>query len=207
LTANKKLKDKTKQRSSEVAIREGKQPTSVSVDIFNLYLYMEFAYKIATINGLSFGEVVVLKNLVAQQDFESLGEIHRSIKVLSGASISKIANRLLSKGLAEMRIDPDSHRRKIIKVTQAGRKVFSNFIEQINTLVSGFLKNILLEDADLYLKVFKGPIETTLGISRYQEIIDRIEDLQDLQILERMREKPLRFKRLSDVIKEYDLSV
>ena len=47
------------------------------------------------------------------------------------------------------------------------------------------------------------PSAVIVGIDDYREIIERLEDVEDLELLERMREKPLRFKRLGKFLAEY----
>ena len=51
------------------------------------------------------------------------------------------------------------------------------------------------------------PAAVILDIAEYQDLLERLEDTEDLEMLERMRKKPLRFKRLSDFLKEYSPSV
>lgn len=39
-----------------------------------------------------------------------------------------------------------------------------------------------------------------------QEMSERLEDIKDLRMLEKIREKPLKFKKLDDFLKEYHQS-
>jgi hypothetical protein len=57
--------------------------------------------------------------------------------------------------------------------------------------------------------VFRGgkPSAVILDIDVYQEILERLEDAEDLQMLSRMREKSLSFKKLDSFLKEYPLGV
>ncbi len=41
-----------------------------------------------------------------------------------------------------------------------------------------------------------------LDIAEYEELLERVEDLDDLRALRHMREHPLRFRALSDVLNE-----
>ena len=43
-----------------------------------------------------------------------------------------------------------------------------------------------------------------MDIEEYQEILERLEDVKDLKILTEMREKPLKFRKLGDFLKEYN---
>jgi PHD/YefM family antitoxin component YafN of YafNO toxin-antitoxin module len=46
------------------------------------------------------------------------------------------------------------------------------------------------------------PAAVILDIAEYEELLERAEDLDDLRALRRMREHPLRFRSLSDVLGE-----
>ena len=50
------------------------------------------------------------------------------------------------------------------------------------------------------------PAAVILDIDEYREMLERLEDTEDLKILEKMREKPLKFRRLEDFLKEYQPS-
>lgn len=51
------------------------------------------------------------------------------------------------------------------------------------------------------------PTAVILDIGEYQEMLERLEDAEDLKVLEEMRRKPLEFKRLEDFLNEYTPSV
>ena len=51
------------------------------------------------------------------------------------------------------------------------------------------------------------PTAVILDIDEYQEMLERLEDVDDLKMLEEMRKKPLKFRRLEDVLREYSPSV
>ena len=59
---------------------------------------------------------------------------------------------------------------------------------------------------DIVLKNGK-PSAVILDIDKYQEMLERLEDAEDLKILAEMRKKPLKFKKLEDFLKEYQLGV
>ena len=46
-----------------------------------------------------------------------------------------------------------------------------------------------------------------LDIDEYQEMLERLEDIEDLKMLDRMRKGPLSFKRLDDFLKEHSPGV
>jgi PHD/YefM family antitoxin component YafN of YafNO toxin-antitoxin module len=59
---------------------------------------------------------------------------------------------------------------------------------------------------ELVLKEGK-PTAVILDIDEYQEMLERLEDVEDLRMLEEMRKKPLKFRKLEDFLKEYQTSV
>lgn len=57
--------------------------------------------------------------------------------------------------------------------------------------------------------VFRGgkPSAVILDIDVYQDLLERLEDVEDLQMLARIREKPLSFRKLESFLKEYSPGV
>jgi PHD/YefM family antitoxin component YafN of YafNO toxin-antitoxin module len=51
------------------------------------------------------------------------------------------------------------------------------------------------------------PAAVILDIDEYQEMLEKLEDFEDLKMLEEMRKKPLKFKKLDDFLKEYQPGV
>ena len=51
------------------------------------------------------------------------------------------------------------------------------------------------------------PTAVILDIDEYQEMLERLEDAEDLRVLEEMRRSPLQFRRLEDFLNEYSPSV
>jgi PHD/YefM family antitoxin component YafN of YafNO toxin-antitoxin module len=51
------------------------------------------------------------------------------------------------------------------------------------------------------------PSAVILDIDDYRKMLERLEDLEDLDMLKEMRKKPLRFRKLEDFLKEYHPSV
>jgi len=47
------------------------------------------------------------------------------------------------------------------------------------------------------------PVAVILDIDEYQEMLERLEDTEDLRMLEAMRKKPLQFRRLEEFLQEY----
>jgi PHD/YefM family antitoxin component YafN of YafNO toxin-antitoxin module len=48
------------------------------------------------------------------------------------------------------------------------------------------------------------PVAIILDIDEYKEMLERLEDAEDLKMLEKMRAKPLRFRRFDEFLTEYD---
>ena len=51
------------------------------------------------------------------------------------------------------------------------------------------------------------PTAVILDIDEYQEMLERLEDAEDLKMLEKMRKKPLKFRGLEDFLRESRPSV
>jgi PHD/YefM family antitoxin component YafN of YafNO toxin-antitoxin module len=51
------------------------------------------------------------------------------------------------------------------------------------------------------------PAAVILEIDAYQEMLERLEDVEDLKMLAEMRKKPLKFKKLDDFLQEYQPGV
>ena len=50
------------------------------------------------------------------------------------------------------------------------------------------------------------PAAVILDIDRYEELLERVEDIDDLRALREMRKRPVRFRRLEDFLSEYPQS-
>ena len=51
------------------------------------------------------------------------------------------------------------------------------------------------------------PSAVILDIDEYRKMLERLEDLEDLNMLTEMRKRPLKFRKLEDFLKEYHPSV
>jgi hypothetical protein len=51
------------------------------------------------------------------------------------------------------------------------------------------------------------PSAVILDIDEYRQMLGRLEDLEDLNMLKEMRKRPLKFRKLEDFLKEYHPSV
>lgn len=50
------------------------------------------------------------------------------------------------------------------------------------------------------------PVAVILDIDAYQEMLERLEDAEDVQMLQEMRKKPLSFRSVDDFLAEYSPS-
>jgi PHD/YefM family antitoxin component YafN of YafNO toxin-antitoxin module len=51
------------------------------------------------------------------------------------------------------------------------------------------------------------PAAVILDIEEYQDMLERLEEVEDLKALEAMRRKPLKFRRLEEFLDEYSPNV
>jgi len=51
------------------------------------------------------------------------------------------------------------------------------------------------------------PVSVILDIDEYRELLERVEDVEDLRMLEEMRKRPLHFRRLEEFLEEYSPGV
>ena len=51
------------------------------------------------------------------------------------------------------------------------------------------------------------PSAVILDIDDYREMLERLEEIEDLNMLKEMRQRPLKFRKLEDFLKEYQPSV
>jgi PHD/YefM family antitoxin component YafN of YafNO toxin-antitoxin module len=51
------------------------------------------------------------------------------------------------------------------------------------------------------------PSAVILAIEDYREMLERLEDFENLEMLKEMRKRPLKFRKLEDFLKEYQSSV
>ena len=47
------------------------------------------------------------------------------------------------------------------------------------------------------------PRAVILDIDEYQELLERLEDVEDLKMLQEMRQQPLSFRKLEEFLEEY----
>ena len=93
-------------------------------------------------SGVSFGEFIVLMHLRGRKDEINLNQLKQGLIIFSGASITKIVEKLVMAGFITRRVNPTSRREKLIKATPTGRKIIeklANNLKKLNEeVVKGF---------------------------------------------------------------------
>ena len=81
-----------------------------------------------------------------------------------------------------------------------------NQINKIKDIKVASTRKVKKKNPEIVLRDGK-PVAVILNIEEYQEILEQLEDIEDLKVLEKMRKKPLKFRRLEEFLKEYSPSV
>jgi len=57
--------------------------------------------------------------------------------------------------------------------------------------------------------IFQGnkPVSVIVEIDQYREMLERLEDAEDLKMLNELKKKPLKFRKFDDFLKEYNHNV
>ena len=75
-----------------------------------------------------------------------------------------------------------------------------NQINQDKGHKSGFNSQSEKKESEIVFRDGK-PVAVILNIEEYQGILEQLEDIEDLKVLEEMRKKPLKFRRLEEFLK------
>jgi DNA-binding MarR family transcriptional regulator len=105
--------------------------------------------------GLSSGESAVLLHLNAQGKEINLSQVKQNTFLFSGASITKVAEKLMRKGLITRRENPKSRREKLVKITPAGEKLVTKVLLSYKAQYPKVLDNIPSSSKDRLLKDLK----------------------------------------------------
>ena len=81
-----------------------------------------------------------------------------------------------------------------------------NQINKIKDIKVASTRKVKKKNPEIVLRDGK-PVAVILNIEEYQEILEQLEDIEDLKVLEEMRKKPVKFRRLEEFLKEYSPSV
>ena len=114
--------------------------------------------------GLSIGEHTMLWHLRVTKGEVNLKEVKDSTYVYSGASITKVADKLLHKGYITRRENPASRREKLVKITPAGTKVCVQVLKNIRKVYGSFFSAFPATEKRKMLKHFSTFLDTVLKL-------------------------------------------
>ena len=66
-------------------------------------------------------------------------------------------------------------------------------------------KYIIKEPEVIYRK--NKPVSVILDIDEYNDLLERLEDIEDLKFIEKIKTEKLTFKKLDDFLKDYNSNV
>ena len=104
---------------------------------------------------LSTGEFAVLMHLNATKKEINLSTVKQNTFLFSGASITKVAEKLLNKGFITRRENPRSRREKLVKVTPSGEKLTTKVLQAYKENYPKIMKGLSQSSKDRLLKDLK----------------------------------------------------
>ncbi len=84
--------------------------------------------KIMAHRGLTFGDFSVLRQLYVDKGEMNLRSVKSATILFSGASITKVTDKLVKKGYINRRENPLSRREKLVKITPSGERLAEDVI-------------------------------------------------------------------------------
>jgi DNA-binding MarR family transcriptional regulator len=102
--------------------------------------------------GMSFGEFAVLMHLRGRKSEINLNVLKSNVIVFSGASITKIIDKLFRNGYVKRRVNPGSRREKLVKITPAGKKTVARLAAEFSKLSDGVTDGFSAADKKRLLK-------------------------------------------------------
>jgi DNA-binding MarR family transcriptional regulator len=125
--------------------------------VISFALTMRIAERLLKEYKMSLGEYSVLLQLGAAKKEMNLSQVKQNTYLFSGASITKVAEKLLNKAYVTRRENPASRREKLVKITATGEKALAKvqrtFKSRYPSLLNGFSPNAkdrLLKDLKAY---------------------------------------------------------
>jgi DNA-binding MarR family transcriptional regulator len=91
---------------------------------------------------LSLGEFGVLLTLNSHKKEINLSTVKQNAYLFSGASITKVAEKLLTKGYITRRENPKSRREKLVRITPSGEKLIEKIMQVLSTLYPAVLEGV-----------------------------------------------------------------
>lgn len=111
---------------------------------------------------LSMGEFTVLWHLRNKKEELNLKQVKENTLIYSGASITKVADKLLHKGYITRRENPASRREKLVKATPAGVKLCTKVLGDVKKVFSEFLVGLSATDKRQLVNYYKVLFENVL---------------------------------------------
>jgi DNA-binding MarR family transcriptional regulator len=105
-------------------------------------LVMRYGEKKLREFDLSLGEFGVLLTLNGHKNEVNLSHVKKNAFLFSGASITKVAEKLLTNGYITRRENPKSRREKLVKITPSGEKILERILQLFNTLYPDILDGL-----------------------------------------------------------------
>jgi DNA-binding MarR family transcriptional regulator len=111
--------------------------------------------KIMSQYDLSTGEYAVLRHLTNQKSEMNLRAVKEATFLLSGASITKVTEKLYKKGFITRRENPLSRREKLIKITPTGEKMADSMLKETRKLNGTILAGLNQSAKEKALKALR----------------------------------------------------
>ena len=113
--------------------------------------------------GLSMGEFSMLWHLKGAKNELNLKQVKENTLIYSGASITKVADKLVHKGFITRRENPASRREKLVKITPSGSKLCGKVLGDSKKVYAGFFKGLSGTDKRSLLDYYKTVFVNVLG--------------------------------------------
>lgn len=113
-------------------------------------------------SGVSFGEFMALMHLRGRKEEINLNRLKQGLIIFSGASVTKIAEKLVLGGLITRRVNPSSRREKLIKATPAGRRMIDSLAGNLKKLNKEVVKGFSAAQKRQMLDICKAVLQNAM---------------------------------------------
>jgi len=108
--------------------------------VISFMLIQRLIERVVEKSGISFGEFMVLMHLRGAKGEMNLNQVKQGLIIFSGASITKVVEKLVNNGYVTRRVNPASRREKLIKATSAGRRLIERLVNGLKELNENVLE-------------------------------------------------------------------
>jgi DNA-binding MarR family transcriptional regulator len=143
---------------------EGIDELIIFYGVTGFALTMRIAEKLLREYDMSLGEYAVLLQLSSRKEEINLSQVKENTYLFSGASITKVAEKLLNKGCITRRENPKSRREKLVKITPAGDKILAKVLRMFRSRYPEVLKGLSPAYKDKFLKELKNIFANVIEI-------------------------------------------